>query len=197
VRTSNSFAQISKLVLASVRGGSRPRADHQFRTNSLESFEERITPTTIAYPGMIPYVPPGQNLPYTSVGGFTAPKFSLSVDTITPTVFNNTGTGQYVTFTLYTAPGGGEATTSHAYDNLISQKLVYSQTIFIPAGQTGTFDSIDVSTLHLTGQQKLQGDYFLADSLSGYAPDKLPSSVLDNHLIWGELFDYDLSNGKR
>jgi len=201
VRTSNSFAQISKLVLASVRGGSRPRADHQFRTRTLESIEERITPTLVGYPGVIPYVPPGQVETFQTVTDFTG-KYTVNGDTITPYVTNNSGTAQYVTFTLYTAPGGGESTASHAYDNLLSQNLVLSQTSphLIQPGETFYFDPIDVSAIKLTGQQKLQTDFYVAgNNPAGYAPDKPTESALNNHLIFGsgQLWDYDLPNGKR
>jgi len=193
---SKSFAQFTKLVIGSVRGEARPHAKHRFRTGPLEAFEERITPTITAFPGQTPFVPPGQVVPYQNAANFTA---SFSTDgnkTVTGTVTNNTNADHYLTFTIYRAPGGGGNPSSNAYDNLVSQKLVYSETLLVEAGQTLTFTPVDVSTLHLTQQGKFQCDFFDAgDDPNGYAPDKPFENTLGDRLVSGELFKFDRKSG--
>jgi len=164
------------------------RSKHQFRPGTLEVFDERVTPSVTPIPG-IPFVPPGQVVPYSLAPGYSG-AFTVSGNTISATWTNDNTVGHYVTFAVYTAPGGGGNSSSQAYDNLLSQKLVYSQTFFLAAGATHTF-SIDVSTLKLTGQDKLQCDVFQADDSTGYAPKKLTEDSLNNHLFGGELFDYE------
>jgi hypothetical protein len=213
--TSNSFARITSLVLGHLRGEARPRAKHQVRIGTPERFEDRITPTTIAIAHTIPYVPPGQVVSYTNAMGFDdnlvhslngiSQDFGLNptANTLTPVIQNNTGVTRYVTFAIYTAPGGGEATTSNAYDNLASQKLVFSVTVLVPkfnpqnpSANTVTLPTIDVTSLKLTGQQKFQCDFFDANQdPNGYAPNKPKESDFNNVIIDGELFDYDNSNG--
>jgi hypothetical protein len=201
MRASNPFARIANLVRNSVRGEARPRVKRQFGNRPLELFEDRITPTVTALPGQFPFVPPGQNTPFTPVtdqtGNFFPQSFSTSGNTITATLTNTDSAAIYVTFAYYTAPGGGADTDGNSYDNLASQKLINSQTQLVQPGQTATF-TIDVSTLKLTGQDKIQCDFFDAyDDPNGYAPTKPTNGNLNNHLMGGELFYYvpDSGNG--
>jgi len=207
MHASNSFAQIAKLVLSSVRGEARPRAKHRFRTDSLEMFEERITPTTTLIPGQIPFYPPGQGKASDIVPCNLAISVSFAVvpgtDTVTPTVTNNTGSPQVVTFALYTAPGGGENPTGTAYDNISSQKLVTFVTFTALTGTHAANVSFDLSLLstntspgstgssHLTGQQKFQLELYCGS----FAPTKPTTANVNGIIIGGELGDYDNPGG--
>lgn len=177
------------------------RSKHQFRPDTPEVFEERITPTVTAIPGQVPFTPPGQVVPYTPVSGYTygpgtnGGPFTVSGDIVSITLTNNTGSGQYLTFTAYTAPGGGDNKDGNAYDNLSSQKLIYSETKFVAAGDPVTF-TFDVSKLPTSGPNKLNGqDKFQADVFQGigstpYAAPEKATNGNGNQLIIGELFDW-------
>jgi len=180
------------------------RPVRQFRPGTLELFESRVVPAVVAYPGVIPFIPPGQgpyvpnspnfdfhnsNDPYKDTG-----YFDVADNTISTTVTNITATARYATFTVYTAPGGGPG---GLMDNFSSQKLVYSETKLVGPGEEVAF-SVDLSKLKLNGQLKCQGDVWDAGSdPNGFAPDKLKLDELSGRLIVGELFDYDPASGKK
>ncbi len=187
------------------------RSNHQFRPNPLEVFETRIVPTVTAIPGLAgnlygtPFVPPGDVGPIAKPAGYASSGPSISGNSISYTATSTQG--GYVTFAVYTAPGGGSANapsqagTTSGSENLASQKRVYRDTEWVAAGTSYTF-TVDVSTLKLTGREQLQCDLFSADDCYGYAPDKLDLSVLNNHLFDGELFLYadgadDVTHGKK
>jgi len=202
VRAVNFFAEETRMS----------RSKHQFRPGTPEAFEARVVPTTTAIPGLIPFVPPGQVSPVSSpndhydypnkdnpFAGF----FTVSGDTVTTTVTNTDTVGHYVTFAVYNATGGGtgaNAVTTGS-ENLASQNLVKdwdiaSNTVFLAPGASTTF-SQDLGALKLNGRERVQCDVYEADDASGYAPKKPFEDALNNHLIFGEIFDYDQPNGKR
>jgi hypothetical protein len=179
------------------------RKSHQFRPGSPEVFERRVVPagivgTAVESPtsGGGPDIPPGQDLPFTGSPDATFAGFETDGLTLNATAVLSTG--RWITFAVYTAPGGGDsdATVENSDYNLRSQKLVFSVTRFVSASTLSTF-SVDLAQirqtlgeLKLTGQRKLQVDFFVADGPEGYAPKKLSAEVLDGHLISGRLFDY-------
>jgi len=133
------------------------------------------------------------------IAGYTDTGFGYGIngDTVASKVTNNTGSDRYATFAVYRAPGGGSGPS----ENLRSQKLIYSETHLIPAGQFYVFMK-DISALdqtgpgvngdHLTGDDDFQCDDFDAGcDPHGYAPDKLNDGTsLDGHIFAGELFNY-------
>lgn len=173
------------------------RSKHQFRPSTLEVFEDRITPTTVLLPGQTPFYPPGQGtasdiVPCTVLGTGGGVAFGHSGDTVFTTVTNNSGSPQVVTFALYTAPGGGENPNGNAYDNISSQKLATSVTFTAPTGRfVATAYSIDLSSLHLTGQQKFQAELFCGS----FAPTKPTTADINGIIIGGVLGDYDDGDG--
>jgi len=185
------------------------RSKHQFRPGILDQFETRVVPTVAAFPGIGPFLPPGQDAPYTNGTGISytnqgnpfAGFFDVSGDKISTTVTNTSGKIQYVNLTVYTAPGGPDSlaaqNTTGQTDNLASQKLAYtSEVIALNPGDSHTF-CVDLSTLKLTGQEKCQADVMRSDTPDGFAPDKLRLAELGDHFVYGELFDYTKPNGKR
>jgi len=179
------------------------RPTHQFRPGIPEQFETRVVPTLTAYPGVVPFIPQGQFDPNALASGYDYPDkgtasaeyFAVDHDTISITVTNNTGASHYLTFVVYSAPGSGPG---GQIDNLASQTLVHSETqpVGSALGSTASF-SVDVSTLKLTGQQKLQCDVFWTDDPNGLAPKKVKLDDLTGHLVVGELFDFDPDTGKK
>jgi len=169
------------------------RSKHQFRPAPLEVFEERITPS-VSHVTADVFTPPGQVGPFTTVSGYTT-GFATNVPAdnfLQVTVTNDSHTAQYLTFAVYTAPGGGNDPTSNAYDNSRSQNLVYSQTTtFAVAPRQSVTFTVDVSKLKLTGQDKLQADVFLADGPSGYAPDKIDAANTSGRVVFGDIFDFE------
>jgi len=167
------------------------RSKHQFRPGALELFETRIVPSTMAIDGGA-YNPPGISSPegvYTT--GFVTPSgFSVNGDVVSTTLTNSSGIDRYATFAVYAAEGQGF--------NIASQNLIYQQTYKIPAGQS-LLVSVDLSTLKIPGQGKVQCDIWEADDASGYAPDKLKpdSTGFQSHLLLGELFQYQPDDAKK
>jgi len=171
------------------------RNKHQFHPGLLEVFETRVVPSTIVGTQVetplpiqtSPFVPPGQVQNYSNAAG-TA---TFSVDANNVLTFNVTGaTTQYVTFTIYSAPGGGDSdlTVVDPDYNLSSQTLIWSKTVEVVGGAATS--TVDLDDLKLTGQRKLQCDAFATNDACGYAPKKPFEKNLDGYLISGQLFDY-------
>lgn len=163
------------------------RSKHQFRPGALEVFETRIVPAVVATPLPGLFIPPGQVTGDNGdTGLLTAPHFDIAGNTISTTVTNNTNVTQYVTFVVYTAPGG----TDKLSHNFASQKEAYTSETFALASGESHFFSVDLSTLKLVGQQTIQADIFRADNLGGFAPEKPSQADLGGRIVIGDLFNY-------
>jgi len=185
------------------------RSKHQFRPSMLEVFEDRITPTTVALPTQTLFIPGGHsgasslisNGNYGVAPGTNGGFFTVSGDTVSTTITQNTGSSHYYMLLVYTAPGGGENPNSHSYDNLSSQTLVSQSAPFLlPNGGNTTF-SVDLSQLKLTGQQKCQLDIIQFDApdpkaASNFQAPKKAVDVATGVLVYGEIFDYDNPGGQ-
>jgi len=178
------------------------RLNNLFRPSMLEVFEDRITPSTAALPGQIPIIPRGQDLgvsgllnngQYSVTSGTNGGFFTVSGDTVSTTITQNTNATHSYVLVAYTAPGGGANLNSTAYDNYSSQKLVYqSAPVVLASGGTATF-SVDLSQLNLTGQQKVAFNIIQIDGSTDnfQAPKKAIDMLNSGTLVYGELFDYD------
>jgi hypothetical protein len=173
------------------------RSKHQFRPGVLEMFEARIVPSTIIESTEPPaFTPPGHE--HDTVPAAGGAIFSVDQNTHVLTGTVQVPTAQYVTFTVYSAPGGGDsdATAVGPDYNSRSQTLIYSKTIWVEAN-TLTQVSVDLDDLKLTGQRKLQTDFFAAgNDSSGYAPKKLTAEVVNGHILGGQLYDYSEFDAK-